>query len=114
LENDWTLGLKIRGKDWTPTASKRDPANEVYGHIKRLYWSAQSALHEVLEIFSTEVAAKQIQHERLELLKSLLVEKIGKKRARGAAEDIRNNSIKILRSELCKLHFKAFICMRLL
>ncbi|KAF2491915.1 hypothetical protein BU16DRAFT_564396 [Lophium mytilinum] len=99
LEDRWELGLSIRGPDWTPSTSRRGPTDEVYGMIKRLYWSAEPALHEIVDLFWANAPDKRYSPERLEYLRSLLVEKIGTKR-KSDQEGPRNNPAKILRSPL--------------
>lgn len=75
IEDRWSLGLKIRGDDWSPHKSTtEDIADKVYGQIKRLFFSARPALDAALENF--EQTRGGFAHEKqLELLHGILKSK---------------------------------------
>jgi hypothetical protein len=75
LEDEWRLGLKIRGPLWSPQkADERSTAEKVYGQVQRLFYSAAPALGSALEIFRKE--APGFPHDkRLNLLHVLLKSK---------------------------------------
>jgi hypothetical protein len=75
LEDEWRLGLKIRGPLWSPQkADERSTAEKVYGQVQRLFYSDAPALGSALEIFRKE--APGFPHDkRLNLLHVLLKSK---------------------------------------
>jgi hypothetical protein len=72
LEDEWRLGLKVRGPLWSPQkADKKSTAEKVYGLVQRLFYSAGPALDSALDMFRE--AAPGFPHDkRLELLHGLL------------------------------------------
>jgi hypothetical protein len=73
LENEYRLGLKLRGATWSPskTVGIETTADKVYGQIKRLFFSARPALDSALDRFR-ETATGFEHHKQLELLHGVL------------------------------------------
>jgi hypothetical protein len=74
LENEWRLGLKVRGPLWSPQRADETLADNVYGRIQRLYYSAPPALYSALDSFR-ETAPGFAPNKRLELLQGILKSK---------------------------------------
>ena len=72
INDKWSLGIKIRGFDYSPTkSSPNDIANKAYGHIQHLTYKDESALDHTIDEFNNRAWGKQPQ-ERLNLLYELL------------------------------------------
>jgi hypothetical protein len=73
LENEYRLGLKVRGDTWSPRKNDgvESIADKVYGQIKRLFFSARPALDSALDRFR-QTATGFEHHKQLELLHGVL------------------------------------------
>ncbi|KAF2461981.1 hypothetical protein BDY21DRAFT_330190 [Lineolata rhizophorae] len=71
IEGKWRLGLQTRGLKYSPSAQKKELANQIYDSIKFLYWKAEKALEDTLAEFD-ERAQTTVFDERLALLRDLL------------------------------------------
>jgi len=71
LEEEWRLGLRVRGPLWSPRKTDKTPAETVYGLIKRLFFSARPALDAALDNFR-ETAPGFEHSKRLDLLHGIL------------------------------------------
>jgi hypothetical protein len=75
LEDEWRLGLKVRGALWSPQKiDEKSTADKVHGQIKRLFFSARPALEIALELFK-DTAPGFAPNKRLELLHGILKSK---------------------------------------
>jgi hypothetical protein len=75
LENEWRLGLKVRGAFWSPQRTdEQSTAEKVHGQIKHLFFSARPALDAALDSFR-ETALGFEHDKRLELLHGILKSK---------------------------------------
>jgi hypothetical protein len=74
LEEEWRLGLRVRGPLWSPRESKGSTSEKVYGQIQRLFFSAEPALDAALDNFR-ETALGFAHSKRLELLHGILKSK---------------------------------------
>jgi hypothetical protein len=75
LEDEWRLGLKVRGPLWSPQkADKKSTAETVYGQVQQLFYTDRPALDSAIETFRG--TAPGFPHdERLGLLRGLLKSK---------------------------------------
>jgi hypothetical protein len=75
LENEWHLGLKLRGSHWSPQKTdEKSMSDKVYGQIKRLHYGAKPELNALLDNFRS-IAPGFAHEKRLELLNGLLKSK---------------------------------------
>ncbi|KAH8728168.1 RNA dependent RNA polymerase-domain-containing protein [Phaeosphaeriaceae sp. PMI808] len=74
LEDEWRLGLRIRGNDWSPTTNK-DTADRIYGNFKTLYYTRFWKLGPALDEFRS-IARDCAPERRLNLLHDTLKSKI--------------------------------------
>lgn len=78
LEARWRIGLKVRGAEWSPQRSRtNDLADKIYGLVKRLYFSAEPALHQAVANFN-DLATQSPHGGSLDLLCQVLSSKIKK------------------------------------
>lgn len=72
INQQWNLGLKIRGSDYSPKkSSPNDIANKIYGHIQHLTYHNEPALKRAIDEFYYRAGGKQPE-ERLGFLNDLL------------------------------------------
>lgn len=99
LENDWRLGLRIRGVGWSPTrSSTKDTADKIYGLVQRLHWSGPPTLSQAIANFN-ELAPQFKHSERLDLLWKTLSSK-AKPYAISRAGTPKNDPPKSLKSSI--------------
>lgn len=75
IENEWQLGLKMRGPLWSPHKSRnvQSTADKVYGLIKRLFFTSRPALDAALKSFrDAALAPGCVQGKRVHLLHGVL------------------------------------------
>ncbi|KAL6707441.1 hypothetical protein ACN47E_004011 [Coniothyrium glycines] len=100
LESKWKIGLKVRGKDWSPRRlDTNDQADRICGLVKRLFYSARSALDQAVASF--EELAPQFKHEdRLDLLHKTLSSKLKANDTRARTGTSKNPPSTSLKSSL--------------
>jgi hypothetical protein len=103
LENEWRLGLKVRDVLWSPQRTdKKSITDNVYGQIKRLYYTAPLALDEALGTFK-ETALEFPHNKRIDELHRILKSKTQSPISR--ANTPLNEPRKTLKSvQLCKCY----------
>ena len=68
IEAEWQLGLEVRREPWSPRhISTNNQADKVYGLVKQLYYSSNSALSQAIDTFK-ELAPTFPRQDRLTLL----------------------------------------------
>ena len=72
LEEEWRLGLKIRGAEWSPKRSNTDDtADKIYALVKFLFYRAPTALKQAIGEFRAAAPGSRHQ-DRLALLRRIL------------------------------------------
>jgi hypothetical protein len=72
LEEEWKVGLKIRGAEWSPkTSNANDTPDRICALVKFLFYTARPALYHAIDEFKS-LAPSLTSEERLGLLREIL------------------------------------------
>lgn len=77
LESRWGLGLSVRDKLFSPSASNGSIPDKVYNKIQRVYFKKGKPLDRILAEFNSHASEKPSGPEKLDYLLRLLTEEIG-------------------------------------
>lgn len=102
LECEFNLGLEVRSETWSPLKNDSSLANKIQGKIKRLYFSSEPALQQILDDFKAK-AGNVVRGKRLELLHQLLRAQTSSPRSPNVpgSRSLRDESHKSLRAPPC-------------
>lgn len=89
INDNWNLGLRVRPLDWSPSVKSDDPADKIYGKVKRLFFSNRASLNEALTTFEHLAPKYRDREGRLNLLLRILTEK-SEQKISTTAHDLRN------------------------
>ena len=77
LESRWGLGLSVRDKPVSPSASNGSIPDKVYNKIQHMYFKKRKLLDRILAEFDSHASEKPSGSEKLDYLLRLLTEEIG-------------------------------------